>query len=118
MPTAHAFPHIPQFELLVAVSTQMPEHDVGVVPLHTAAPPAPDPAVPAPPAPAVGFGFELGASVLLQAKISSGAAAKREAQRVRVRIAKTWHRFHNIPSGKLRVNRTFISRDGTTNFDL
>jgi len=35
----HAFPHMPQFALLVARSTQDPEQVAGVVPVHIGVPP-------------------------------------------------------------------------------
>jgi len=111
---------MPQLPLLVVRSTQLPEQDVGVVPLHTAVPPplAVPAMLPAPPVPAVGVGDGSLDVPESQPKISSGAAAKRQAQSVLVRMLKTWHRFHNIPSGKLPVKRARERfRDDATNFD-
>jgi hypothetical protein len=121
VPTAHALPHIPQFAVLVVRSTHAPEHEV-VVPVQTALPPPLTAGVPplplAPPVPTGGFEDVGGPDEVPHAKISSGAAAKTQAQRVPVRIPKTWHRFHNIPSGKLPLNRARErNMRGVTNFD-
>ena len=94
-----AIPQAPQLVALLARSTQVPEQVMGRVPLVQVAPVAP--ALPGEPPPTPGTEVPGGLEDVPQPKIMSGAAAKREAQRSRVRMRKTWHRFHNIPSKKI-----------------
>jgi hypothetical protein len=99
-----AMPQAPQFVALLARSTQVPEQVIGRVPVVHVAPVLPlTPVVPALPGEPAPPGTEPagGLEEVPQPKNMSGAAAKREAQRSRVRMPKTWHRFHNIPSKKI-----------------
>ena len=97
-------PQAPQFVALLETSTQVPEQVIGRVPVVHVAPALPaTPLAPPLPGEPPTPGPELvgGLEDVPQPKNMSGAAAKREAQRSRVRMPKTWHRFHNIPSKKI-----------------